>query len=146
MAQTAPRAATPAKAATVGLLDGDLARSIYDGFRGKLLSGVIRQSLVPDGTTLDGNGDPQAIAPVLTAIEGFTDNYSKFTQAQAGIPATDLRLFIFAQSAPGVIPRKDSQVRLDRAGVGQWYQLRNASIDPAGALWDCQAFEIKAPV
>lgn len=133
-----------------GLLDGGLARSIYQGFRGKLLKGVIHQLVVPDGTQLDGHGDPETVAPLITKLEGFPEGYSRFTKAQAGIPTTDLKLNIFAASMPGITPAIGNQVRLDRkAGartIATWYQIRGpVEIDPAGVLWVCQSFEIKAP-
>lgn len=137
-----------AKAAAVGLLDGNLPASIYQGFRGKLLGGVIRQAVA--AADLDAAGDPETVAPKITKIEGFTENYSAFTRAQAGIPATDLKLNIFSASAPGIVPAEGNQARLDRKAAGrtisQWYQVRGpVEIDPAGVLWVCQSFEIKAP-
>jgi hypothetical protein len=136
-------------AATVGLLDGNLADSTYRSFRGKLLSGIIRQA-VPAAGPLDAAGDPAAVAPKITKLEGFPEGYSVFTRTQAGIPGTDLQLNIFAASMPGVKPEKDNQVRLDRKVAGrvqsQWYQIRGpVAIDPANVLWNCQSFEIEAP-
>lgn len=136
----------------MGLLDGGLASEIYRGFRGKLLGGVIRQ---PVATTIpvvrDRHGDPAT--PPGTAdikIEGFTEGYSRFTKAQAGIPATDLKLNIFAASAPGVTPQATNKVRLDRKvrgrKISQWYQIRGpVEIDEARVLWECQSFEIAEP-
>jgi hypothetical protein len=128
-----------------GLLDGGLDRSIYAGFRGKLLKGVIRQAAASG--SLDGHGDPTAITAPLTPCEGFTDGYSAFTRAQAGIPSSDVRVNIFAASMPGITPAEGNQVRLDRRGAGStWYQLRGLiEIDPANVLWNCQAFVMKAP-
>lgn len=139
-----------ARTATVGLLDGGLAGSIYRGFKGKLLKGVIRQPAVAADAVLDGHGDPTAAGTRDIKIEGFTEGYSRFTRAQAGIPATDLKLNIFAASAPGTTPAIDNLARLDRKAGGrttsQWYQIRGpVEIDPGGVLWVCQAFEIKAP-
>lgn len=129
----------------MGLLDGGLDRSIYSGFRGKLLKGVIRQA-GPGGAN-DPHGDPIATAAPLTPIEGFTDTYSAFTRAQAGIPSSDVRVNFFAASAPGVRPREGNHVRFDRRGAGStWYQLRGLiEIDPANVLWSCQAFVTKDP-
>lgn len=127
----------------MGLLDGDLAQSIYDGFRGQLLTGVLRKRAIANSGGLDRAGDPIApLAPTDYPIEGFVDRYSDFTRAQAGIPATDLRLCIFGKSLPaGIEPAKDDIAQLG----GVWYQVRERAIDPAGALWDCRSFQIKAP-
>lgn len=133
-----------------GLLDGDLAKSIYRGFRGKLRAGVIRRALVPAGSELDAHGDPVALAPQLTALEGFAEGYSRFTRAQAGIPETDVKLSIFAASMPGIVPAIGNQVRLDRRDAGRvssiWYQIKGpVDIDPAGVLYECQSFVIAEP-
>lgn len=133
------------------LLDGGLAESIYAGFRGKLLGGVIRRAAVAEDADLNSHGDPEASTPEEISIEGFPEGYSRFTKAQAGIPGTDLKLNIFAASCPGFEPRKDDQVRLDRKRgkvvlSSQWYQIRGPiEIDPASVLWVCQSFEIRAP-
>lgn len=130
----------------MGLLDGDLATAIFAGFKGKLLRGVIRQSPAPISGALDADGDPEpAPDPTDTPCEGFTEDYSDAFRERAGIPETDLMVNLFAASIPGIRPTKDDKVRLDRQGVGQWYQLRKAATDPAEALWVCQSFEIEAP-
>lgn len=130
----------------MGILDGSLADSIFAGFKGQLLSGIIRQRTVPMSGSLDELGDPQDLAPTDTAIEGFTEDYSDTFRARAGIPAGDIKVNIFAKSAPAITPSKDDLVRFTQAGVARWYQLRAKSIDPAGAMWVCRAFPIVEPV
>lgn len=129
----------------MGILDGTIAESIYAGFKGKLLVGIIRQQVTPDSGSLDAKGDPIELDPVDTPVEGFVDEYSAFFRAQAGIPDTDLKVCIFAKSAPAITPTKDDMVRFTQAGVETWYQLRRADTDPARALWTCQGFVILAP-
>lgn len=129
----------------MGLLDGNLATAIYKGFKGKLLVGIIRQHTTPDSGSLDALGDPIEIDPVDTAMEGFVDGYSAFYRAQAGIPETDMKVCIFAKSCPSVTPSKDDLVRFTQAGVQTWYQVRAVAVDPALALWECQAFEVPEP-
>lgn len=129
----------------MGFLDGPLAESIYQGFKGKLLSGVIRQRAPAQSTALDEYGDPLDLIPTETTIEGFTEDYDDAFRAKAGIPLTDLKVNFFGKSAPGITPGKDDIVRFTQAGVDTWYQLRRAKVDPAGALWVCQAFQIAAP-
>lgn len=125
----------------MGVLDGPLATAIYKGFKGKLKKGVLRQMQFPDSGAQDDLGDDIDGAPVDYKFEGFTDNYSDFYKAQAGIPDTDLKVCIFAKSMPDhVRPGKDNKARVGTV----WYQLRAAKVDPAGALWECQAFEIEA--
>lgn len=128
-----------------GILDGSLADAIYKGFKGKLLTGSIRQLVTPESGGLDSFGDPQDGVPVYTALEGFAEDYDDAFRARAGIPQTDVKVNVFAKSIPGIVPSKDDIVRLRQAGVDTWYQLRRAKIDPAGALWECQAFVVPEP-
>lgn len=125
----------------MGILDGQLAQAVYAGFKGKLKTGLIRQEIAPASGALDGNGDPIDVSPVFTKIEGFTDQYSAFYKAQAGIPDTDLKVCWFAKSAPGVTPGRDDKIKIGAT----WYQVRDYRVDPATALWECQSFEIEPP-
>ena len=128
-----------------GLLDGYIAAAIYAGFKGRLLKGTLRRN-VPSGN-LDDYGDATATSPSTWTTEGFTELYSDFFRAQARIPETDLKVNIFAKSlTSGVRPRKDDLASFTQAGVVTWYQLRNATVDPAGALWTCRAFVVPAPL
>lgn len=129
----------------MALLTGDLAKKVFKAFKGKLLTGLIRQTVTPDSGALDDLGDPLDSAPVDTAIEGFTEDYSAYFRATAGIPDTDTKVNIFAESCPGLIPSKDDKVKLIGRFGAQWYQLRSAATDPATALWVCRAFPIPEP-
>lgn len=130
----------------MGILDGSLADQIYKGFKGKLLKGVLRQNTSPDSTALDSYGDPIDLLPTDTPMEGFVENYDAAYAARAGIPGTDVKVNIFAKSCPGLTPGLDDICKFVQGGVATWYQLRGAKIDPAGALWTCQAFVIPEPV
>jgi hypothetical protein len=121
------------------LLTGQLAKAIFAGFKGKLLSGTLRQQ---SAGGVDQWGDPIPGTVSLYGCEGFTDEYSDAFRVQAGIPETDLKVCIFGQSLPaGVQPTKDNQAQFR----GQWYQLRKIKVDPAMALFECQAFRIEVP-
>jgi hypothetical protein len=128
----------------MGLLDGDLARSIYDGFKDRLLSGEVRRSASATSATLDAHGDPTDLDVLRWDIQGFVDTFSRSTRAQAGIPVSVVKVCIFAQSAPDWSPREDDQVRLGT----QWVRLAGGplDIDPAGALWTLDAEQIEEPV
>ncbi len=126
----------------MGILDGQLASAIYAGFKGKLKTGTLRKMVRSESGGLDAKGDPIAAAPVTYGFEGFTDLYSAFYKAQAGIPASDLKVCIFGKSLPaGIVPGKDDKALIS----GVWYQLRQVGVDPAGALYECQAFQCGAP-
>lgn len=129
----------------MSLLSGDLASQIFAGFKGRLLSGIIRHQTVPESGGLDALGDPIDTATTDTAIEGFTEAYDDAFRNRAGIPETDLMVNIFAKSCPGVTPSKDDVVRIDHGTVAEWYQLRRVKTDPATALWTCQAFAVPDP-
>jgi len=130
----------------VGILDGQLAATIYAGFRGRLSKGRLLRVGVGESGGLDALGDAKATGQELYGLEGFADDYSDFFRAQAGIPETDVKVCIFGASLPkGIRPLKDDKVALTRAGVETWYQLRRDGVDPAGALWECPGFEIDPP-
>lgn len=124
------------------LLEGQLAQAIFQGFKGKLKTGTLRRVGSGGSGGKDELGDPLATSAQTWGFEGFTDNYTAYFKAQAGIPETDLKVCIFAKSLPaGVEPKRDDQAQIG----GAWYQLRKADTDPATALWECQAYAIKAP-
>ncbi len=127
-----------------------MAASIYAGFKDKLRSGLIRR--LGEGTGLDGHGRPIDPVPIDIAFQGFVDDYSPFTRAQAGIPETSLRLNIFGASLGGQRPMIGDLARVDfPAANGQparseWYKLQERLVtDPAAALWQCEAQAVKAP-
>ena len=125
-----------------GLLDGQLARQIYAGFRNKLQKGTLWRAGIASSGGLDGYGDPIATDPQTWPMQGFTDAYNDVFRAQAGIPEGDVKVCIFAKSLPaGIRPGKDDKAFIN----GQWWQLRKAATDPATALWTCQAFACGAP-
>lgn len=124
----------------MGLLDGDLARTVYAAFRGKLKSGVLR--IVAGTADLDNYGDDPGGEPVDHPIEGFVENYDAAYAARAGITQTDVMVNIFAQSIPGIEPPIDAKVGIGAPGAREWYQLREAKTDPATALWVCRAFAV----
>ena len=135
----------------VGLLDGELRQAIWDGFRGRLLKGVLRRYDTPVSGGLDELGDPtDTPAPTDYPIEGFRDEYSRFTKLQSGIPETDYKICIFGGSQPDLTPKAGDLVRFDPATGSYWSRLRGGPggvrIDPAGALWECQAFPAEEPV
>lgn len=130
----------------MGLLDGDLAKSIYAGFKGKLLTGIYRLEAVPSSAGNDDHGDPLITDPEDVPMQGFWDEYNLAFKAQAGIPQGDVKVCIFAESMPDVKPSQDGIVRFDTPGKpSRWFQIRQVQTDPATALWTCQSFEIEAP-
>lgn len=130
----------------MALLEGDLAKSIYAGFAGKLLRGKIRKRVAAASAGLDSRGDPTAAGtPTDHSMEGFTEDYDDAYRARAGIPSTDFKVNVFCESLPGVTLGKDDIGYFTRKGTNEWFQLRRASKDPAGAMWTCQAFAIPEP-
>lgn len=128
------------------LLTGDIQKQVFAAFRGKLLTGVIRQARVGISGGLDDYGDAIDVGFVESKCEGFTENYSDAFKAASGIPQTDIKVNIFGGSIPGITPGKDDLVMLKGITGVQWYQLRGpVKTDPATALWNCQAFPRAAP-
>lgn len=123
-----------------GLLEGQIANAIYNGFKNKLLKGTLRRVMA---ATVNEAGDPLPASSQAWPMQGFVDLYSERYRAEFGVPDTDAVVNVFAKSLPtGVQPQKDDQVKFR----GQWYQLRTVVADPAQALWTCQrSFTIPEP-
>lgn len=129
-------------------LDGPLAAALYAGFKGKMRAATLRKTVIPTSGGLDGRGDPLTTTGVRYGCEGFTEDYSELYKTQAGIPATDLKVCIFAASLQaGIAPAKQDQVMITGPlpGGSNWYQIRDVRTDPATALWTCQAFLCPEP-
>lgn len=128
-----------------GLLEGQLAKAIFAGFKGKLSKATLWRAIGAQSGGLDELGDQLATFPIEWGAEGFTENYNDAFKARAGIPQTDLKVNLFAASLPvGIRPLKDDKVNIP-AGSAAWYQLRKADTDPATALWVCQAYACQRP-
>lgn len=128
-----------------GLLTGDIANAIYAGFKGKLLTGALVQSVPATSGGLDQYGDPMDAGVLTTPCEGFSAAYSEFFMATAQIPEGSVKCCFFAPSLKGIRPGQDDKAYFTRNGVQEWFQLRKVKIDPAGALWVCEAFPIPDP-
>lgn len=126
------------------LLTGKIAKAIFKGFKGKLLKGELRRET--PSATLDTLGDPDDTTISYFSIEGFTDEFTEFYKMKAGIPESDVKVNIFSQSAPTLIPTKDDKVSFNTAFGIRWYQLRTVGVDPAGALFTAPGFEIDPPI
>lgn len=128
----------------MGLLDGKIADAIYKGFKGKLSVGLIRVKIIPSSGALDPLGDPMDFEPTDYPCEGFVEDASEYFRAQSGVPDADAKVNIFAKST-SIAPGIDDRVKFTRAGIVSWYQLRRATIDPAGAMWVCAGVKIADP-
>lgn len=120
----------------VSLLDGQIAKAIYAGFKGKLLIGTLSRGI--PGNVLDPHGDPTTITPASFPCQGFVEAFSVFFKAQAGIPDNVVSVTIFAQSIT-TVPTIDDVVIFR----GTRYQLRRLiDIDPAVATYRFAGFQI----
>jgi len=115
----------------MGILDGDIADAIASGFDGLLLNGTLRKNATAGR---DSNGDP-ITASADYAVQGMQDTYSAVIRKMAGIPETDVKLLLIAGLC-GAAPAIGDKVQMN----GQWFQIRDVSIDPAGATYECQSF------
>lgn len=122
----------------MSLLDTAIRDQVAAAFRGQLLACTLRR--VPS-TAVDASGDPVPGAPLTWSFDGIVDTFSAMFAAQAGIPATDVRVLIIAGSL-GTVPEQDDQVRV-RA---EWFQLRRlVERDPANATYVFAGFRIDDP-
>lgn len=118
-------------------LEGQLAKAIASGFKGKLLKGTVERR---GSSGVDEYGDPVPSASSVFAIEGFLEGYSAFIRAQAGIPESDSKLTIIAGlSRPSFQPRAEDVVRIS----GKTFNLiRLTNTDPAIATYECQVSQV----
>lgn len=119
-------------------LENQIRNEIAKGFKGRLLKGVLRRAT--NSGTVDSRGDPTLRTYTTYNMEGFVDVYTAFYKAQAGIPASDVKILIIAGSL-SIEPRKDDQVQFR----GTWYQVRQLGTDPGIATWELQSFKIPDP-
>jgi len=125
----------------VSLLESAIKKQVAAGFKGKLLPGTLRRET---HTTTNGFGDP--VSPTVTtyAFEGIRETFDAGYAAGAGIPETDVKVLIIAGllAAAAGQPRKGDKVFIN----GAWHEVRRIiGIDPAGATYSLQCYEIDAP-
>ena len=123
------------------LLTGEFKARMTARFKGKLLPGTLRRE-VP-GAGVDAYGDPNAGTIQIFSFEGMRQTYDARFRAQAGIPDTDVGIFLLlGLVSPETEPRPGDQVSID----DQWYQVRHIDeIDPASVSMLLQCFEIADP-
>jgi hypothetical protein len=114
-------------------LAGSLANAIAAGFRGKLLPGTLRKETA---VSRDSVGDP-VVTTADYAVQGLQETYGALIIAAGGIPSTDIKLLLIAGLC-GAAPAIGDKVQMN----GQWFQVRNVNIDPAGATYECQSFRV----
>jgi hypothetical protein len=125
----------------VSLLEGELRDAVAEALRDELLSGTLRRTERALSAGRDEHGDPTDLVQRSWDVVGFVEGYSEAFRAQAGIPATDVRVNLLAGTLPATVrPTPDDRVEVG----GKTYQLRRVQTDPATALFDCQAFEVSA--
>jgi hypothetical protein len=115
-------------------LAGPMAKAIAAGFNGKLLPGTLRKVT---STGRDGNGDPITTTDDY-AVQGMQDTYGAVMRKMAGIPETDVKLLLIAGLC-GAAPAIGDKVQMN----GQWFQIRDVSIDPASATYECQSYAVQ---
>lgn len=119
----------------MGLLTGDIKKAIANGFRGKLLNGTLTK--VNTTGRNPANGDPITTS-VSYPVQGFRDVYTQFYRAQAGIPDEDVRITLIAGLC-GAEPNIGDKITMSGA---VWQVRKIGGIDPAGATFDLQCFQI----
>lgn len=119
-------------------LDGQIAKAIHAGFRGKLKKGIVRREA--PGTGRDRHGDRNPGVVRRYPFEGIRENYDAAYRERAGIPETDVQILVITRSC-AIEPKQDDQIFIQN----RWHQVRRVSdSDPAGATITLQAFEIQA--
>jgi len=122
----------------VSFLEGPLRKAIAQGFRGKLKIGTLSRSTA---SVLDAYGDPLPSGEETYPFEGFVEGFSLYSRSQAGIPDADAKISIIGGSLPdGIVPQQDDRIEI---GGQRFNTVRLISVDPAGALYETQATELR---
>lgn len=102
------------------------------------LAGILRR-VVPGG--LDEWGDPLPGRTDDYQFKGWREDYAADFAASAGIPQTDARLIVLANTIT-VAPVQGDTLQLE----GTWWMVRAIeAIDPASATVSLQVYAVGAP-
>lgn len=118
----------------------DIRKGITAGFKGKFDDGLLRVEAVD---SIDSEGDGNAASWLEYTFEGYVESYSDFVRTQAGIPVTDVKLYILADTLE-IKPPIDALVNLP-AGTNSWFTIKTIDRDPATAMWFCRLAVIRPP-
>ena len=120
-------------------LETQLKSQIGKGFKGRLLTGTLRRFTNEGSGGLDDYGDPATPTPADYAFEGFVSQYSAFAKSNSGIPESDEKVIIIADSIT-VEPQRDDYVKLRN----EWRKIRRLnSTDPGRAVFVCQSYRVQ---
>jgi hypothetical protein len=120
------------------LLESAIRDQVATAFRGKLLTGTLRRV---GATSVDDHGDRVPGTATTFSFEGIRDTFNAVYAANAGIPASAIRILIIAGSL-STDPRRGDQVLIR----SQWHEvIEILERDPANATHVLQCFEIEDP-
>jgi hypothetical protein len=120
------------------LLESAIRDQVATAFRGKLLTGTLRRV---GATSVDDHGDRVPGTATPFSFEGIRDTFNAVYAANAGIPASAIRILIIAGSL-STDPRRGDQVLIR----SQWHEvIEILERDPANATHVLQCFEIEDP-
>ena len=129
----------------VSPLEGLIRKQIGKGLGPVLIAGTLRRDNVDSVTAA---GDPVVTTYQTYAFKGIRQDFTAFYRQQAGIPDTDVKILILADSI-AVQPQKDDWVNIPdkfNGGAARWHRVRKVlEIDPATASYLLQAFVTNAP-
>lgn len=120
------------------LLETQIRKAIGQGFKGRLLKGTLRRTV---SAGVDAKGDETNLTTTDYTFDGIRENFDKRYALQAGIPITDVRILIIADSL-AVQPVAGDKIKIR----DEWFQVRGIlAIDPASASYNLQAYSVASP-
>lgn len=129
----------------VSPLEGQIAKAIYNGFKGRLKTGTLRRF---SGSGVNALGDLVSSGSTDYTFTGIRETKeSQFAGMQnqsegAGIKTTRIEVLILLESI-SVLPQPDDYIYIE----SQWHQVRKVlERDPAGATTKLEVSEVKEPV
>lgn len=115
----------------MGLLDGALAGTVFNAFRGIMLDGVV----YPSGLTSNGKGGFTKTEGTGVPVKCMIDPATKLMREADGFKDTDVALLILC-GAEAVQVELDSEIEITRRGVVSRYRLMPPlALDAAYTHW-----------
>lgn len=118
----------------MGLLDGSLAGTVFNAFRGIMLNGLLH----PAGLVSNGKGGFNKAPGTPIPVKCMIDPATQTMREADGFRDTDVALLILA-SAEGIQITLDHEITITRRGVGTRYRiLPPLALDAAFTHWLCR--------
>lgn len=115
-------------------LAGGLAKTIAGAFKSLFFDAVLSRNVILPTIPAYDPADPPAATLVAFPCKAMADTYSSYDRANSNIGTSDVKILILAKTL-GTIPTENDVITLQ----GSKFSVIKSDIDPANAVWVCQA-------